>query len=303
MGSYQKRFKLELSLIWLLLFTVATTVSSYAQVTNDEDEIDILLDELFFNDQQFIDEILDSFNTYNFIYTNVSFNSNTFFSGRDSGIDQFNLVPQISYYSSSGFNVSVSGIYYETFEPNWDFTNVSVGYFNTIGKNKLLTYNAGYTRYFYSDGWDTFTNSLDLSIGLRTKKRNLGTKLGASYLFGTDQSFQLVSSSYGKITIAKQKNFSLKLIPKLNFILAQQTIALEQLVGQGDQVTTEFVYNDIFDLLNTQINIPVSLTTKSWDFEFGYNINFPSALESESDLKTTSFFNISIGYLIDLDKK
>ena len=302
MGSHQKRFKLELSLIWLLLFTVATTVSSYAQVTNDEDEIDILLDELFFNDQQFIDEILYSFNTYNFIYTNVSFNSNTFFSGRDSGIDQFNLVPQISYYSSSGFNVSVSGIYYETFEPNWDFTNVSVGYFNTIGKKKLLTYNAGYTRYFYSDGWDTFTNSLDLSIGLRTKKRNLGTKLGASYLFGTDQSFQLVSSSYGKINITKQKNFSLKLTPKLNFILAQQTIALEQLVGQGDQVTTEFVYNDIFDLLNTQINIPLSLTTKSWDFELGYNINFPSALESESDLKTTSFFNISIGYLIDLDK-
>ncbi len=302
MGSYQKRFKLELSLIWLLLFTVATTVSSYAQVTNDEDEIDILLDELFFNDQQFIDEILDSFNTHNFIYTNVSFNSNTFFSGRDSGIDQFNLVPQISYYSSSGFNVSVSGIYYETFEPNWDFTNVSVGYFNTIGKNKLLTYNAGYTRYFYSDGWDTFTNSLDLSIGLRTKKRNLGTKLGASYLFGTDQSFQLVSSSYGKINITKQKNFSLKLTPKLNFILAQQTIALEQLVGQGDQVTTEFVYNDIFDLLNTQINIPLSLTTKSWDIELGYNINFPSPLESESDLKTTSFINISIGYLIDLDK-
>jgi hypothetical protein len=302
MGSHQKRFKLELSLIWLLLFTVATTVSSYGQVTNDEDEIDILLDELFFNDQQFIDEILDSFNTYNFIYTNISFNSNTFFSGRDSGIDQFNLVPQISYYSSSGFNMSVSGIYYETFEPNWDFTNVYLGYYNALGKNKQFTYSAGYTRYFYSDGWDTFTNSIDLSVGLRNKKRTIGTKLGASYLFGTDQSFQLVSSSYGKINISKQKNFSLKLIPKLNFILAQQTIALEQLVGQGDQVTTEFVYNDIFDLLNTQINIPLSLTTKSWDFELGYNINFPSALESESDLKTTSFFNISIGYLIDLDK-
>jgi hypothetical protein len=302
MGSHQKRFKLELSLIWLLLFTVATTVSSYAQVTNDEDEIDIILDELFFNDQQFIDEILDSFNTYNFIYTNLSFNSNTYFSGRDSGIDQFNLVPQISYYSSSGFNMSVSGIFYETFEPNWDFTNIYLGYYNALGINKQFTYSAGYTRYFYSDGWDTFTNSIDLSVGLRNKKRTLGTKLGATYLFGTDQSFQLVSSSYGKINITKQKNFSLKLTPKLNFILAQQTIALEQLVGQGDQVTTEFVYNDIFDLLNTQINIPLSLTTKSWDFELGYNINFPSALESESDLKTTSFFNISIGYLIDLDK-
>ena len=96
--------------LWLLLFTVATSANLYAQEP-EGDEIDMLLDELFFNDQQFIDDILNSFNTYNFIYANVSFNSNTFFSGRDSGVDQFSLVPQLSYYSSSGFNVSVSGIY------------------------------------------------------------------------------------------------------------------------------------------------------------------------------------------------
>jgi hypothetical protein len=286
--------------VWLLLFTVATSANLYAQEP-EEDEIDLLLDELFFNDQQFIDDILNSFNTYNFIYSNVSFNSNTFFSGRDSGIDQFNLVPQISYYSSSGFNVSISGIFYETFEPNWDYTNVSVGYFNTIGKNKQFNYNAGYTRYFYADGWDTFTNSLDLSVGLRNKKRNLGTKLGVSYLFGTDQSFQISSRSYAYFTIVKQKKSVIKFRPKLNFLIAQQTIALEQLLNQGDQTITEFVYNDIFDLLNTQINLPLTLSTKSWDFELGYNINFPSAVESESDLKTTSFFNFSIGYLIDLN--
>ena len=62
-------------------------------------------------------------------------------------------------------------------------------------------------------------------------------------------------------------------------------------------------YNDIFDLLNTQINLPLTLATKSWDFELGYNINFPSPVETESNLKTTSFFSLSIVYLIDLDKK
>ncbi len=218
--------------VWLLLFTVATSANLYAQEP-EEDQIDMLLDELFFNDQQFIDDILDSFNTYNFLYTNVSFNSNTFFSGRDSGVDQFNLIPQLSYYSSSGFNVSVSGLYYETYSPNWDFTNVYVGYNNTIGKKKLFNYNVGYTRYFYSDGWDTFTNSLDLSVGIRNKKKNLGTKLGASYLFGKDQSFQIVSRTYAIATIAKQKNFVLKFRPQISFLIAQQTIALEQLNTQG----------------------------------------------------------------------
>ncbi len=287
--------------IGLLLFAVATSASLYAQ-DPEGDEIDLLLDELFFNDQQFIDDILNSFNSYNFIYANTSFNSHTFFSGRDPGIDQFNIVPQISFYSSSGFNVSVSGIYYQTFEPKWDYTNVSVGYYNTLGKQKKLSYNAEYTRFFYSDGWSTFTNSLSLQVGLQNKKRNLGTKIGVSYLFGTDQSFQLLSRSYANITIAKRKEAVIKFRPKLNFLMAQQTIALEQLNTQNPDSSAVIIYNDIFDLLNTQINLPLTISTKSWDLAVGYNINLPSAVESESDLKTNGFFNISIGYLIDLDK-
>jgi len=302
MKVYRYKFNKRLMAVWLLLFTVATTVNLYAQDPED-DEIDLLLDELFFDDQQFIDDILDSFNTYNFLYTNLSFNSNTFFSGRESGVDQYNVVPQLSYYSSSGFNISISGLYYETFTPNWDFTNVYAGYYHAIGNKKLLHYNVGYTRYFYSDDWDTFTNSIDLSIGLRNKKKTFGTKLGASYLFGTDQSFQIASRTYANATISRKKNFVLKFRPQIGFLFAQQTIALEQLNTQGNETTTEYIYNDIFDLLNTQLNLPIILATKSWDFELGYNINFPTAVETESDLNTTGFFNVSIGYLIDLDKK
>ncbi|WP_298498846.1 hypothetical protein [uncultured Algibacter sp.] len=289
----------QILVFWLLLLTVATTTNLYAQEPI-KDEIDLLLDELFFNDQEFINDILNSFNTNNFIYTNLSFNSNTFFTGRESGINQFNLVPQISYYSASGFNISVSGIYYETFSPNWDFTNVSVGYYNTLGKKKSFNYNIGYTRYFYANGWDVFTNSISLSLGLRNNKRTLGTKLTTSYLFGTDQSFQIISRSYANLNLVKGKSYSLKFRPQLSFIIAQQTTALEQLNTQGEVTTIEYIYNDIFDLLNTQVNIPLSLATKSWDFELGYNINLPSRLETEPKLSTTAFVNLSIGYLIDL---
>lgn len=302
MKAYRHNFNKRSTAVWLLLFIVATSINIYGQ-DPEEDEIDVLLDELFFNEQQFIDDILESFNTYNFLYTNLSFNSNTFFSGRESGIDQFNIVPQLSYYSSSGFNLSVSGLFYETFTPNWDFTNVYVGYYHVIGNKKLFHYNVGYTRYFYSDGWDTFTNSLDLSIGLRNKKKTIGTKIGASYLFGTDQSFQIASRTYANAIITRNKDFVLKFRPQLGFLIAQQTIALEQLNTQGNQTTTEYIYNDIFDLLNTQLNLPIVLATKSWDIELGYNINIPSPVETESNLNNTGFINLSIGYLIDLDKK
>jgi len=104
-------------------------------------------------------ELLESDFSYNFLYTSVSYNSNTYFSGRDSGTDQFNIIPQVSYYHSSGFNASISGIYYQNFDPSWDFTSVSLGYFNTLGKQKNIIYNLGYTHFFYADGYDFFTNS------------------------------------------------------------------------------------------------------------------------------------------------
>ncbi len=295
-------FEKRLLVFWLLLISVATT-NLFAQEPVKGDEIDLLLDDLLFNEQQFVDDILDSFNRYNFIYTSISFHSNTFFTGRDSGVDQFNIVPQIAYYSSSGFNVSISGVYYEEYSPNWDFTNVYVGYYHTIGKKKLFNFSAGYGHFFYTDGWDAFTNSLDLSLGIRNKKQTLGTKLYGSYLFGTDQSFQMTSRTYASVTILRQNNFVLKFRPQLNLVIAQQTIALEQLNSEQNAGTTEYIYNDIFGLLNTYINLPFRLYTRSWDFELGYNINFPLPVKTEPNLDPTGFFSASIGYLVDFDKK
>ena len=165
---YQK-VKKQLQFYGLLLFSIATSFCSYAQEEN-LDDIDGLIDELFFYDQQFLDELIEGGLTYNFLYTSVSYNTNTFFSGRDSGTDKLNIIPQVSYYHTSGFNASISGIYYQNFAPAWDFTSVSVGYFNTIGKQKNFNYNLGYTHFFYSDDFDDFTNSIDLSVGIRNKK-------------------------------------------------------------------------------------------------------------------------------------
>ena len=296
-----QEIKTTIKVFGLLLFTIATSFCSYAQ-ENNEDDIDGLLDELFFNDQQFLDELIESDFSYNFLYTSVSYNNNTFFSGRDSGTDQFNIIPQVSYYHSSGFNASVSGIYYENFAPSWDFTSISAGYFNTFGKHKNATYNLGYTKYFYSDGYDGFTNSLDLSVGIRTTKRTLGTNLSASYLFGSEESYQLVSSSFVNFTLKRTSSFALRLRPRINFVIAKQNITITQNVLDRGMIIERTFNFDVVDLLNTQINIPFSLSLKSWDFELGYNINLPNALENEDSLNTTSYFSFSAGYLFDLSK-
>jgi hypothetical protein len=298
--SYQ-RFTTTLKVFGLLLFTMATSFCSYGQEDN-LDDIDGLLDELFFNDQQFLDELIESDFSYNFIYTSVSYNNNTYFSGRDVGTNQFNVIPQVSYYHSSGFNASISGIYYQEFSPNWDFTSLSLGYFNTLGEQKMFVYNLGYTKYFYSDGYDGFTNSIDLSFGVKNKKRNFGTTISASYVFGTDESYQVVSNTFVNFTLKRISNFAVRLRPAFNFIIAKQSLATEKIIFIDHQRILETVNFNIFDILNTQINIPISVSTKSWDFEFGYHLNFPNAVLKEKNLPTTSFFSLSLGYLFDLQK-
>lgn len=290
MIDLHQEFKTTLKVFGLLLFTMVTSFCSYAQEEN-LDELDGLIYELFFEDKQFVDELLESSISYNFLYTSVSYNNNTYFSGRDSGTDQFNIIPQISYYHSSGFNASVSGIYYENFAPTWDFTSVSLGYFNTIGKQKNIVYNLGYTRFLYSDGYDVFTNSLDVSIGLRNKKRTLGSTIAASYIFGTDNSYQIVSNTFINFNLNRKPNFALRLRPNINFIIANQSYTFITIMRSPTGPLVVTTTQNIFDLLNAQIRIPISLSSNSWDFELGYNLNLPNAVADETDLNNTSFFN------------
>lgn len=287
--------------IGLLLFIAATSCYTHAQVPRTDDEIDMLLDELFFSEDQLIDEILASLNRNEFIYTSFTFNSNTYFSGRDSGIDQYNFYPQISYYHPSGLSVSLSGLYYEKFDPTWDFTSLSVGYSHALNKKESLYFTTGYTRYFYSDGSDIFTNALDLGLGIQNKQRTLGSTLSATYLFGSDNALQLISSTYGRITFHKSKTFSIKFIPRLRFLIASQTIALEELNSQTQE--TEFINYDVFELLNTQLSFPISLVSKSFNLDVGYTINLPSPVATEANLDSNGFFTVSLGYLIDVQKK
>jgi len=62
------------------------------------------------------------------------------------------------------------------------------------------------------------------------------------------------------------------------------------------------VTQEVFNLLNTQVLIPVSFTVKSWDLELGYTLNLPNAVANESNLPTTGFLNLTIGYFFDFKR-
>ena len=169
---------------------------------------------------------------------------------------------------------------------------------------KKIIYNLGYTHFFYTDGYDVFTNSLDISLGIRNKKRTIGTTIAGAYLFGTEESYQIVSNTFASITLIRIPNFAIRFRPNINFIIANQSITFDTVVINsllGPRIITTTL--NVFDLLNTQITFPISFSTNSWDFELGYNLNLPKALSNETDLTTTGFFNFSVGYMFDLNNK
>ena len=138
-------------------------------------------------------------------------------------------------------------------------------------------------------------------LGARTDNRIFGVLFSGSYLFGTDQSVQLSSRIYGNITLTRQSNFALKFKPQLGFLLAQQATSF--ITPPRNGIPPMIITTEEFGLLNTQLNLPVSFTASSWDFELSWNLNLPSPLANEENLNSTNFFSLSIGYLLDLKKK
>tara|TARA_R110001583_G_scaffold67308_3_gene192578 strand:- start:35919 stop:36788 length:870 start_codon:yes stop_codon:yes gene_type:complete len=283
-----------------LLLWLSSQLFGYSQELTKEKEIDAIINEIFMEDEV-IYELTTLLNNSEFLYISTTYNSDTYFSGRDIGINQYNIAPQISYTHTNGIFASLSGIYYSEFVPKWDLTSATVGFSKNFGKKKLIKYSISYSKYFYSNAINNiYNNTFNVGLGIRNNKRNMGTQLIGSYLFGQDQSFEIASRSFIDFNLLKKQNSSLKLKPQLNIIVGKQTIELARIVKVKGQSLTQYTENDVFDLINNQINIPLIYSSKSFDFEVGYNINFPFPIGDETNLKTTGFFNVSIGYLIGL---
>ncbi len=299
MGDIKKdkdNIPIKLYFFLVIVLSAFFTFSQEKNESNPEEDINNIIDDLLAND-----DLLKLINkTSHFLYTSVSYNSDTYFSGRDIGIDQFNIRPQITYIHSKGFMGSVSGVYYDAFDPNWNYTIATIGYGTAIDKNKILRLNASYTRYFLSNDITPFENALSLGMSLKNKKHTIGTTLSGDYLFGSETSFQITSTSYISFNVLKVKTTHLKLSPQLSLIAGEQTFELAQISFQDGRLQVNYLEHDVFDLINTQINIPLQLDLNNFDIELGYNLNIPNPIGTESNLGTTSFFNLSIGYIFDL---
>ena len=114
--------------IFCVIFLTCCCYSLNAQEQENSDaELDAIIDELILDENSIL-EYLDELEKYQVLFVALDFNNKTYFLGRDLGLDQFTLSPQLVYQHHSGFYLGVSGAIYSEFDPKWDITTASVGY-------------------------------------------------------------------------------------------------------------------------------------------------------------------------------
>ena len=276
-----------------LLFTIGTFFMGYSQIPQNDEDIDSLVNSILFYDSIQIENLLALHKKYDYVYTTVNYNSNSYLAGRSLDISQYTISPQLSYFHHKGYSFSVAGLVYQSYEPHWNNTNVSLGYFSYLGKNDFWYVYSGYSRYFYSDGSTLLTNSIDMSVGVKSKQNKLGAKISSNYIFGGDTYlFQCSAKTYWNAVLYKNKKLALVLRPQFLLFISDKSM-----------IINDVVYENSYGILNNQINIPLRLLTNTFDFEFAYTMNIPKEIESEQNLPLTHLLSFSIGYINEIPRK
>ncbi len=260
--------------------------------TEEEDAIlDSVMDEFFSTDSLLVD-----LSKTNYLYTNFSFDESVFFAGRDFDIKQFGFTPSISYMRGQNFFVSLGSAYFSELDPKWDFVSISSGYSLFLDQKEKLSLTGIYSRIFFADNTAEL-NPNRLSASLAFHKNSLRLRGSAGYLFGGSTAFYTTLSSSYEISIFENERWEMSFIPQLSFLMSEQTNSEQIAPGFFNTHTVE---RDVFDLINTQISLPLQWDSGNWDFQLSYNINLPKALDNESNLSPTGYFSFSIGYFSTL---
>jgi hypothetical protein len=286
----------------LLLVLLASFIPD---VISQEENLDSLLDVILFEDEEMVSLLMGK-KHYQFLYARTHFENRSYFSGRDIGIEQQNYSAQLSYFHSAGISLSVGSVWYSQFNPKLYATSLTAGYSGKFGKSKDYRYRASYNRYFFSemDSIDSHAFSNAFSVGATIDKGLIGTRLDLALLTGEETAGQVSWDLFADITLIKLGTFDrIKFEPEASLFLGKEIMAYYELGVPGQDQDYSLLEDSEFGLLNISFCFPLMIDYKNLDLEIAYNINLPNSMLSEEKLPMTTYFSISLGYIISLNKK
>lgn len=274
---------------------VLTSVFGIAQ-EYELNETDIILDDLFASDSLDVLQLFDDIKKQDYLYATVMYNDKTLFSGRDFGVEQYSFFPSVSYINANNFFVNISSGYFSEVNPQWDFVSYSTGYSIFIDNKKSVSITGIYSYSTFSqDVADLNNQRLMASISYR--KKWFRNSISGGYLFGGLRASYLSNNSYISIDLYKTNEMDISIQPRLGLFWGNQTVS-ELVRIRPFQVA--YVDTEYFQLLNTDVSLPIEFNFGSWDVELEYTFSMPNPLPGEEELENMVFFSITFGYLIGL---
>jgi len=283
--------------------------------------IDSLLSVLESNqdDEEWLD-ILSGKANYHLLYFQVAYESNSYFAGRDIGLEQPNLTAQASY-SYKQFSVSAAAIVYPQLYPPLQATALSVNY--RIPLKFPVNIDINYGRYFFNSENDTLSSIYPngFGFGLSYHAKFWGISTDMSLLTGREGLVpQIDASLYGnfKIFSWKKANY-ISVRPEIGIFFGSETTArarvprgLAKVIGPGDGQGNgngqgggngsgqEVIFSTAFGLLNTSMNIHLLATLSDFDIGVSIQNNHPRSIETEIAYIPTSMVAFSAGYAFSI---
>lgn len=290
----------------IFLFLFLTIYLFQSGLRAQDNRIDSLLNEILFSDEDFT-ELISSSKNFQFLYARANYDSQTYFAGRDIGLEQYNLTSQLSYFHSIGISLGAAAVYYSAMEPKISTVLLMAGYSGRFTKSMDYRYRLSYNRYFFptSDVLSASTFNSSLGGGITIDKKVAGTRLDYSLLMGKAYSSQASWDLYGDLNIVRFGRLNrIKFEPEVSFYLGSDKTIISQLGIVPGRFPIEYETTQVektkFGWMNTELKLPVTISLGNFDFELGYNLNFPRSAVSSEKIGSTTYFNFSIGYLISL---
>ena len=284
----------------MLLFLLGFCIP---ELKSQEEALDSLLEVILFEDEEMV-SLLTGKSNYQFLYVRTHFENESYFSGRDIGIEQQNYSAQLSYFHSAGISAGVGMIWYSQFNPRLYATSLMLGYSGKFGKSNDYRYRSSYNRYFFSkmDSVDSHAFNNAFAVGATIDKGFIGTRLDLALLTGEETAGQVSWDLFGDITLIKLGTFDrIKIEPEISFFFGKEIVAYYELGGPGQNEQYELVEDSEFGLLNMAIRFPLTMDLKNFDLAIGYNINLPNSMLTDAKLPMTTYFNVSLGYIFSLN--
>jgi len=255
------------------------------------------------------DDLLSLFDVdrnFHFIYAGSSYSSKTYFAGREIGTNQYSLSGQLYYMSSSGFFAGASGSWYSQLDPAYRTTVLSTGFSKGLKKAKFFRYRLSGDYFLYHiddpDYEPPYVASLNGGISLRSK--SLGTRFDASVLVGDATDMQLSWSTYAYINLLRLGKYDrLRFEPEVALFWGSEDaefLLSQAFVDPTTNTTITTYYQDVFGLLNVQLQLPLSLSLKNFNLEASWNYNLPQSMGDGESYPESGFFRVSLGYIFDL---